>query len=282
MREVHANNLKHHLNQLTRERDPFLGTEGYFYARQYISQELGRWGIVERQVFSVSGRPHCNLMLTLASAINQEQRPILIGAHYDTFVGSPGADDNASGVAVLLELARAFAAKPAPHPLRLVAFDLEEYGAPGSIFCAKILKQQRQPLRLMLCLEMLGYCDNTSGSQAYPAGLERLYPDRGNYIALFGNLSTIPDLVLMCRSMNRAGVACEWLPVPLRGTTLPDIRRSDHAAFWDAGYSAVMITDTASFRNPHYHKSSDTVETLDLEFLTRVANGLVASIRNLR
>jgi Zn-dependent M28 family amino/carboxypeptidase len=182
----------------------------------------------------------------------------------------------------LLELARLFAASPTFYPLQLVAFDLEEYGAPGSIFCANALKAQHQPLRLLICLEMLGYCDSTLGSQAYPSGLRWLYPNRGNYIALFGNLSTIPDLISMRRSMNRAGVACEWLPVPLQGTVLPDIRRSDHAPFWDAGYSAVMITDAASFRNPHYHRSSDTVETLDLEFLTGVANGLAAGICNLR
>ncbi|NES86639.1 MAG: M28 family peptidase, partial [Moorea sp. SIO2B7] len=201
----------------------------------------------------------------------------------------PGADDNATGVAVLLELARAFATKPPKSPLRLVAFDLEEYGLLGSADYATYLKQNQQPLRLMLSLEMLGYCAPRSGSlrdrsphsQNYPAGLKYFYPNRGDFIALIGNLSTIPDLIHLSRHIRKVGTPCEWLPVPNRGKLLPQTRLSDHSPFWDQGYRALMVTDTAFLRNPHYHQKSDTIETLDLDFLTGVCRGLINGIESI-
>ncbi|CDN10242.1 putative aminopeptidase [Richelia intracellularis] len=207
--------------------------------------------------------------------------PILIGAHYDAVPGTPGADDNATGVAVLLELARIFATEPIKYPLRLVAFDMEEYGLLGSTDYVDQLKQAQQPLRLMISLEMLGYCDSPPNSQNSPRPLELFYPNCGNFIALIGNLRTIWDLVGMSRNINQAGVPSQWLPVPNRGKIVPDTRRSDHARFWDAGYPAIMVTDTANMRNPHYQQPSDTMATLDLYFLTGVCFGLESAIRNL-
>lgn len=208
--------------------------------------------------------------------------PILIGAHYDAVPGSPGADDNATGIAVLLELARAFAANPPRCPIRFVAFDLEERGLIGSCAYACTLRQQEQRLRLMISLEMLGYCDRTPGSQSYPSGLQRFYPNQGDFIALIGNWQTIPDLVRLRRTIRKVGKApCEWLPAGSRGMIVPATRASDHSPFWDQGYHAMMITDTAYMRNPHYHKSSDRLKTLDLDFLTRVCQGLTAAIHQL-
>lgn len=261
-----------HLTQIARDRDPYLATAGHFFVREYVRSQLAQWGKVEVHTFQQQGIEFQNLILNLPG--RSSKPPILVGAHYDTFPGSPGADDNATGVAVLLELARCFAAEPARHPVRLVAFDLEEtsYDRAGSTHYANSLQQE--PLRLMLSLEMLGYCDQTPGSQQYPAGLQRFYPDTGNFIALIGNLTTIPDLMRLSYHLRSSGAPCEWLPAGKRGLIVPDTRRSDHAVFWDRGYRALMVTDTSFLRNPHYHKNSDRLETLDLDFLTRVCLGL--------
>jgi Zn-dependent M28 family amino/carboxypeptidase len=267
--------LHNHLTQIVRDRDPYLSTGGHFFVKQYIHQQLSQWGNVETHEFEVGGKTYQNLILNLAADNSSKKLPILIGAHYDAVPGTPGADDNATGVAALLELARIFASQPAKYPLRLVAFDLEEYGMLGSAAYATFLRQQQQSLRLMISLEMLGYCDSTPGSQRYPAPLERFYPNRGDFIALIGNLSTIPDLIGLSRNIRKVGVASEWLPVPNRGMIVPQTRLSDHAPFWDRGYRAIMVTDTAFMRNPHYHKASDRIETLDLDFFTGVCEGLI-------
>lgn len=276
--------LHTHLIQLVRDRDPYLASAGHFYVQQYIRQQLEQWGTTETHEFQVRGKTHQNLILNLPSLSKEGKRelpPILIGAHYDAVPGTPGADDNATGVAALLELARRFAAEPLNYPVRIVAFDMEEYGMLGSSQYAADLQQQQQPLRLMLSLEMLGYCDSTPGSQRYPAGLQYFYPNRGNFIALVGNLSTIPDLIHFSRSIRKAGTPSEWLPVPNRGLIVPQTRLSDHSPFWDRGYRAMMVTDTAFMRNPHYHKMSDRIETLDLGFLSGVLQGLEIGIRHL-
>jgi Zn-dependent M28 family amino/carboxypeptidase len=274
-------NLTQHLSQLVRDRNPYLASEGHFYAQQYLRQVLSEFGTVEAQDFTARKQTHHNWILKI-SGQQPHRLPILVGAHYDTVPGSPGADDNASGLAVLLELARHFAAHPPRSPLHLVAFDLEEYGLAGSRAYASHLKQQGTRLRLMLSLEMLGYCDPSPGSQQYPAQfLERIYPNRGDFIALVGHWQTVPDLMRLQRSFRQAGAPCRWLPMIRQGIILPDTRRSDHAPFWDLGYPAVMVTDTADLRSPHYHQSSDRIETLDLDFLTRVCQGLILGLEHL-
>lgn len=275
--------LKQHLGILVRERDPYLATAGHYFVQQYIQQQLQQWGTVEQHEFSVQSRTHINLILNLPPAQPDlsTRPPILVGAHYDAVIGSPGADDNATGVAVLLEMARLLRERPPRSPVRLVAFDLEEYGLLGSRHYAAQLKQQGQSLRLMIGLEMLGYCDKTPGSQQYPPGLKYFYPSQGNFIGLIGTWPTIPDLIRLSRAIRRAGAPCEWLPAPQQGQLIPDTRRSDHAPFWDQGYRAIMVTDTANLRNPHYHQPSDCFDTLDLDFLTGICQGLVAGIRQL-
>ncbi len=275
--------LHAHLTEIVRDRDPYLDSLGHFYVQQYIRQQLGQWGDVETHEFQVRGKTHQNLILNLpanAGKRNGRQKsPILIGAHYDAVPGTPGADDNATGVAALLELARALADTPAKHPVQLVAFDMEEYGLLGSTQYAADLRQQQQPLRLMISLEMLGYCNSAPNSQLYPPGLKRFYPNQGNFVALIGSVPTIPDLICLSRSIRTVGGKSEWLPTFNRGLIVPQTRQSDHAPFWDQGYRAMMVTDTAFLRNPHYHKASDRLETLDLEFLAGVCRGLIHGIR---
>lgn len=269
-----------HLEQVARDRNPFLASANHFFVQQYIQQEFSRWGEVTGHSFDFQGQPYTNWILNLPGQ-NPRRPPLLIGAHYDSVPGSPGADDNATGLAVLLELARAFAQQPGRSPLRLVAFDLEELGFVGSGHYAQDLHEQGEPLGLMLSLEMLGYCCHQPHSQTYPAGLERIYPDRGNYIAQIGPWQSIPTMVRLWRGFRAAGVPSQWLPVVNQGRIVPDTRQSDHVPFWDLGYPAILITDTAYLRNPHYHQPTDTLETLDLAFLTQVCQGLIYGLRRL-
>ena len=129
---------------------------------------------------------------------------------------------------------------------------------------------------------MLGYCDRNPGTQSYPAAvLKPFYPNTGDFIALIGNLKTLRDLFRLRNSFRKSGTKSEFLPVPNKGKMASDTRRSDHAPFWDAGYPAIMVTDTSFLRNPHYHKPSDKIDSLDLDFLTGVCRGLEEGIRRL-
>jgi aminopeptidase YwaD len=272
--------LYEHLNHLVRDRSPYFASAGHFYVQHYLQQTFAEWETVESFPFKVNGHTHQNWILNLNG--QQPHRPlVLIGAHYDSVPGSPGADDNATGVAVLLEIAKALTEVPPRSPVRLVAFDLEEYGLSGSRGYAQHLHQQSTPLRLMLSLEMLGYCCHTPHSQRYPAGLQYFYPNQGNFIALIGQGQSIPDMVRLWAGFRKVGLRSQWLPIIQQGRIVPDTRRSDHAPFWDLGYPAIMVTDTADLRNPHYHQTTDTLDTLDLEFLTKVCQGLIHSIRHL-
>ena len=271
--------LHEHLTQIVRERDPYLNSGGHFLVREYIRESLSQWGEVETHEFEFNGKTHQNLILNLDSTAGSNLPPILIGAHYDAIPGTPGADDNATGVAVLLELAAVFAKSPLKYSLQLVAFDLEEYGLLGSTAYARHLKQKGQKLRLMLSLEMLGYCDDTKGSQTYPDLIKPFYSERGNFIALVGNLSAIPDLFRLSRQMKQHGTPTEVLPDPSSGRLVPITGFSDHRPFWQQQYRAIMVTDTAMLRNPHYHQATDTIKTLDLDFLTNTCQSLIAALR---
>lgn len=282
---MHNDELKRylvsHLNELIRERDPYLATQGYYYTRHYIYEQLMQWGSVTTMAFQHQGIKHHNICLELSG--QQNLTPIVIGAHYDTVPGCPGADDNATGVAVLVELARLFAKQPPRRPIRLVAFDLEEYGLIGSQEYVKQL--EGQPIHLMISLEMLGYRApklESQPTQTYPIGsLGYVYPSTGDFIALIGNWQSMPTMWRLQQDLGSVDIKCSWLPMVAQGHPLPTTRRSDHAPFWDAGYDAIMVTDTAELRNPHYHRATDTLETLDLTFLTGVCRGLAKGIARL-
>lgn len=274
--------LHDHLTQIVRERDPYLNSGGHFLVREYIRESLTQWGEVEIHEFNFNGKTHQNLILNLNSASSLNLSPILIGAHYDAVPGTPGADDNATGVAVLLEMAEVFASHPLNYPVRIVAFDLEEYGLLGSTAYAKYLKDKQEKLRLMLSLEMLGYCNDTQGSQIYPDLIKPFYSDRANFIALVGNLSAILDMNRLGKQMKQHGTPIEILPDPSAGKLVPITGFSDHRPFWQQKYRAIMVTDTAMLRNPHYHKASDTIKTLDLDFLTNTCQSLIAALRTIK
>lgn len=275
--------LWQHLQFIAQPRDPYWSPAGHLAVQEYITTQLQAWGEVEQAAFLVREQVHYNYQLRCLpqSAKACQRPPILVGAHYDAVPASPGADDNATGLAVLLELARSISQTPLRRPIWFVAFDLEEQGLLGSRAYAHHLRANQHPLRLMLSLEMLGYCNHAPRSQRYPAFLDKIYPDRGNFIGLIGNVGAIGDLLRLHRGMRCCKVPCQWLPAGRRGLLVPDTRRSDHAPFWDQGYRAVMVTDTANLRNPHYHRLTDTLDTLDLDFLTGVCRGICHAITHL-
>jgi aminopeptidase YwaD len=277
--------LKNHLQALVGPRDPYLDSGRHRLAQVYIREQLSQWGEVTSQVFAAQGnrneREYFNWqMQTLGT--QPTLAPMLVGAHYDTVPGSPGADDNASGVAVMLTLAQLMSSHPPRRSIYWVAFDLEEYGLVGSTTCAQSWLAQKRSLHLMLSLEMLGYFSSATNSQQYPLkALSHLYPNTGDFIALIGNSATWRKMRRLKRCLKQAGAPCQWLPVIQQGKYLPATRRSDHAPFWDAGYPAILVTDTADLRNPYYHTSSDCIETLDVNAMGRITQGLAAGLRKL-
>jgi hypothetical protein len=203
---------------------------------------------------------------------------IVVGAHYDTVPGSPGANDNASGVAVLIELAAM------KVPVRLVAFANEEppysFGPEmGSWTWAKRARDLGEPIHAMFSLEMLGYFRDTAGSQRYPAPLGLFYPDRADFIAFVGDLGARG---LVRRSIGAFRKSAKF---PSEGVAapsfIPGVTWSDHWSFRRHGYPAIMITDTAFYRYPHYHRPSDTPDKLDYERMARVTLGLAAMLNEL-
>ena len=262
------------LQQLVRPRHARWDELGLMSVRNFVLEELQTHGPVEQHHFGEGADAGVNLILRLPGQ-RPELAPVLVAAHYDGPLGSPGADDNASGVAALLELARRWAQTPPKRPVWLVAFDQEEWGMVGSAALARELKSSGQRLHLMLSLEMLGY---TAEVQNYPhEAMKAVYGSRGDFIALVANTGAAALLPGLSRGMG-AHVKTKVLPVPFKGRQLPDVRLSDHSPFWDEGYNAVMVTDTSFMRNPHYHQPSDTIETLDLPFLRAVIDGLDAAI----
>lgn len=210
---------------------------------------------------------------------------IVVGAHYDTTWMTPGADDNASGVAALLEISRILDNRRYARTIRLVAFANEEVpyyrrAEMGSMVSAKRSYNRSEQIVAMFSLEMLGYYSEQPGSQRYPQILRPFYPDRGNFIAFIANPYSI-NLQYQAISYFR-----DQQIFPSEGLIAPPwlvrvIRRSDHASYWYYDYPAVMITDTSFYRNPHYHRGGDSWQTLDYDRMARVVDGLVSMLEKL-
>lgn len=245
-------------------------------AEHHIAGQLRQAGwSVTRQTYRVQGVECANLIAERRGTVCPGEI-VVVGAHYDTVPQSPGADDNASGVAVLLALARELAeAKPA-RTLRLVAFANEEpiyfqTEFMGSLVYARACRARGDNITAMLSLESLGYFRDEGGSQKYPFPLALFYPSRANFLAVVGNFESRA----LVRRVTRSFRATQALPAESGALPgwLPGVGWSDHWAFWQAGYPAVMITGTALFRNPHYHTPGDTPDTLDY---ARMAAGVRA------
>ena len=266
--------LQEDLQQIAIPRHSTWDKLGLMSTRIFVKKRLTEYGEVEEHFFKEDSEDGVNYILKLPGQ-NPKLDPMLIGAHYDGPIQSPGADDNASAVAALLELVKQWSEKPPKRPVWMVAFDQEEWGMLGSKALSRELKNKGQKLKLMVSLEMLAY---TSEKQDYPVpAMKKLYGEKGDFIALVANIESSLMLPGLASSMGKY-VPTKVLPVPLNGEVLPDVRLSDHSPFWDQGYNAIMVTDTSFLRNPHYHEPTDTVETLDLEFYSKVVEGLVESL----
>ena len=253
-------------------------------AAGYIRDTLVAEGYaVTGQSFSSRGMDVENLEVELPGSRLPDEI-ILVGAHYDSVTGSPGANDNGSGVAAVLEIARLLAGEDLPRTVRLVAFVNEEppffYSEEmGSRVYANRSRERGERIRAMLALETIGYYSYVPGSQRYPFPFRFFYPDTGNFIGFVGNLGS-RGLVRQAVAAFRASTAFPSEAVAAPGWVV-GVHWSDHWSFWKAGYPAIMVTDTALFRYPHYHSSGDTPEKIDFAGLSRVSHGLVAVIRDL-
>jgi hypothetical protein len=253
-------------------------------AAGYIRASLeGAGYAVQAQSFESRGRTLQNLEVELPGD-TAPREIIVVGAHYDSIAGTPGANDNASGVAALLEIARLLAGNSYPRSVRLVAFANEEppffYSEEmGSNVYASRSRERGEQIEAMLALETIGYYTDQPASQQYPFPFRFFYPDTGNFIGFVGNLSS-RRLVRRAIGAFRAVSA-----FPSEGVAAPGwmmgVHWSDHWSFWQAGYPAIMVTDTALFRYPHYHAATDTPEKLDYTGLARVTRGLAEVVTRL-
>jgi Zn-dependent M28 family amino/carboxypeptidase len=256
------------------------------HAASFIAEALTEAGLeTERQPFEFRGSTYDNVVATLAGSA--PDRPwVLVGAHFDTVFGSPGADDNASGVATLLEVARQAAELRPAATLQFVGFNLEEpqdfvgtYRV-GSARFAERARRERRRYAGALVLEMVGYTDPRPDSQQVPPLVFKRVPNTGTFLAAVGDGRSGRLLRRFERSAARhvPELTVVTQRSRLRGWTLPLTRLSDNASFWDRGYPALMITDTAFLRNPHYHLETDRADTLDYRFMAQVARAVLATV----
>jgi Zn-dependent M28 family amino/carboxypeptidase len=276
--QVDPQRLRQILQAIVGERSPMNGQRHWAAVEDFVEKDLASYGLnVESDYFSYRGRSFRNIVGRLGA---QRGGPLIVlGAHFDSVQGTPGADDNASGVAVLLEAARFLSRARLTSQLLFCGFNLEELDMIGSTHMAKQLKSAGAKIDAMISLEMVGYTDSRPGSQKYPFGLKAFYPDRGDFISVIGNWRSGRLLRRFARQMRQVqGLPVETLSVPGNGGFIPAVRLSDHSPFWDAGYPALMVTDTSFFRNPHYHASTDTLETLDFDFMAKVCEGVVRAV----
>jgi Zn-dependent M28 family amino/carboxypeptidase len=278
---VDAQRLRRTVEAVVGERSPFSGEHHLAQVESFVEAELESYGAkIESDYFSYAGKTYRNIIARLGES--RSRSLTLLGAHLDSVPGAPGADDNGSGLAVLLESARILAQASLASQLLICAFNLEELNMIGSTNFAHRLNAAGARVEAMIALEMVGYTDPRPGSQRYPAGLSWIYPNRGDFIGVIGNWRSILLLRSFARRMRQVpGLSVETLAVPGNGGLVSAVRLSDHSPFWDLGYPALMITDTAFYRNPHYHSATDTLDTLDIDFMAKVSSGVVRAVRGI-
>jgi len=286
MAEISTERLRTHVYKLAGE----IGQRNIFHpqalnaAAQYITEEWHKQGYEVRTLVYVDrGVERANLEITCEGK-NRSGGYILVGAHYDSVIGSPGANDNGSGIAALLELSRLFREIQPDTSLRFVAFVNEEppffYGHEmGSMVYAKAARQRREPIRFMIALETIACYRNSPGSQTYPPLLKHFYPDTGNFIAFVANLKSRGVMLESARAFSAStDFPLETIAAP---EIVPGVSWSDHSSFWRHGYKAFMVTDTALYRYPYYHAPEDTSDKLDYEPFARMTQGLFLMLASL-
>jgi Zn-dependent M28 family amino/carboxypeptidase len=243
----------------------------------YLEHRLRELGYdVARQTYEVSGREATNIEVTVAGGSKGNEN-LVVGAHYDSVLGTPGANDNGTGVAAVLELARILKSSRPQRTIRFVLFVNEEppyfqTADMGSLVYARRLRQQNVTIKGMIAVETIGCYSDGHGSQHYPPGIGLLYPDTGNFIAFVGNTESralVRDSIKAFRDNTEFPSEGAAAPGALEG-----VGWSDHWSFWEQGWPAIMVTDTAPFRYQHYHRISDTPDKIDFNRTARVVVGL--------
>jgi Zn-dependent M28 family amino/carboxypeptidase len=274
----HLYNHVHYLAEQIGSRS-FYEYEKIDAAKNYIETVLKDLGFdYTLQSYRYQGNTFSNIIVTIPGQ-KAPGKIFIIGAHYDTVLNTPGADDNASAVAVLLELCRLLRGYQPAKTLKLIFFVLEEPPAfqgkyMGSCVYARTAKEKKEDIFGMISLEMLGYYNDTKGAQTFPLPLMGLfYPTVPNFIGVVGNLKSRRLVKQVAGSIKKGSS----MPVESLAAVklVPGIDLSDHAPFWRMGYPAVMITDTAFYRNPNYHAITDTIDTLDFKKMAELLQGLV-------
>ena len=262
----------------------YIEKRGLESARQYITEQFQVSGYpVSFQEYQISGDTFSNIE-ALSVGTTSPEEIIVVGAHYDAVPGSPGANDNGTGVAAMLELAGLFKDRQFSRTLKFVAFANEE--PPnfmtinmGSYHYAKKTAELKEKIIAMISLETIGYYSDEPGSQHYPPPFGFFYPDQGNFIAFVGNLYSRPLVTSSIQIFREhAMFPSEGIAAP---SMVPGIGWSDHWSFWKLGYPAIMITDTAPFRYPDYHTARDTPDKVDYEKMVYVVNGMQKVIEGL-
>lgn len=285
---VSIDRIRDHIRMLEGPRHPVAAPEALERAAGYVAGYLRDLGYeMSEHRFTENGAEFRNILATRCGELHPEERVMVI-AHFDTVAGSPGADDNASGVALMLELAEVLRTFRFERTVHFVGVNLEENqiegdadsGTRGSQALAGHLRELGWEMEGVLVLESVAYTSN-SEPQKFPEGVPVPVPESANFIAVIGNLHSADLVRKFAEAIDTYHVELPHVPlvVPGNGESIPDSRRSDHAPFWDHGYRAIMLTDTTNFRSPHYHGPSDTLETLDLHFAANVciAAGLFLS-----
>ena len=282
--------LQHSLKQDIQKISVEIGLRNYSQpknldtARQFLENALAKAGYkVEKQKYQVKQNLYYNLAVEKLGTENPNEI-VLVGGHYDSAFNSPGANDNGTGAAATLELARLFANQQTKRTIRFVEFVNEEppfftTKDMGSLVYANQLSHEKKNIVAMLSLETMGYFSDTENSQKYPFPINLFYPNKGDFIGFIGNLNS-GDLVRQSISSFR-----RHAHFPSQGASLPSwmpgVGWSDQWSFWQHGYKGIMITDTAPFRYPFYHTEQDTIDKIDFDKLTRVVSGLADVISDL-
>jgi Zn-dependent M28 family amino/carboxypeptidase len=279
--------IRSHIQALEEVRHPVEAPEALEHAADYITESLKSLGYeMSEHRFQDNGRSYRNVIATVPGLHRPDERVVVL-AHYDTVAGTPGADDNASGIAVLLEIARVLARFRFERTVHFIGVSLEENekeddpcsGTRGSGALAIHAREKGWNIEGVIVLESVAFAgDNIA--QNFPPGIAIPVSEVGNFIAVIGNERSRELMDGFAQAVERYRIDLPYavLAVPGNGELLPDSRRSDHAPFWDEGFRAVMLTDTTGFRNPNYHRPTDTLATLNLEFAEKVCRATTGVI----
>lgn len=287
--QVDENQLLDYLQQIEGERHFSSAPEHLESVRQLIRDAFITFGLDTEDHEFVHNQTEMRNVIGRQAGMRDEAITIIVDGHFDGVPGSPGADDNGSAVAGVLEALRILSQYTFEHSIRFIGFDAEELGLIGSLRYVQNGIKPFESIQGVLNFEMIGYYDDAPNTQDLPAGFELLFPDaaqavaedenRGNFITVVGNVNANPLIGAF------ESAAATYVPdlrvisvaVPGNGSLAPDLRRSDHASFWDGGYQALMLTDGADFRNFNYHTPNDVISTLNFEFMANVVKATLAT-----